>query len=477
VVTKGTLTGSGSNWTLAVTTTAEGNIKLEIPSFVATRVGNNVGPNQIAAVRNTQTIPVYKGDAPVVTLGTVERTGNTTATIKLSAITVSIYNGVFYYYRVVAVGAGDPNFEAYGGSPTAEGVEYTINVSELTPGVAADVWIYVIDYDHNITKLKVDIPATGNRSISGKTQYTPNMFPMSIGGITVELYSGGIKIAETTSSTSDGLGLGDYAFSELYNGAYTVKVPAGTYGGDYYFEESSAVTIAGANLTGVNLLITKGNPPGTYAISGVVRVGGTTSGGVGVKLYNSSDTEIASGASNALGAYTIYGIANGTYTLKVSAGMASNGKAYLDWEQADVTISGTGKVVDINLTAVKTVSVGAQSGTLAAGTAGNATFTVTTSNISNNTYTATLNSAPTVATVGDVTISGNSGTLTVSTTNDTPQGTYSLTLTIDGTTSSSFDLVVGAPDNTAPTLSSGTVNRTGDTDATIGFTTTEAGTA
>jgi hypothetical protein len=90
----------------------------------------------------------------------------------------------------------------------------------------------------------------------------------------------------------------------------------------------------------------------------------------------------------------------------------------------------------------KTVSVGAQSGTLTAGTAGSATFTVTTANIANGAYTATLGGAPAGVTAGAVTIASGSGTLTVSTTAATPSGTHPLTLTIDGITSAGFNLVV-----------------------------------
>ena len=69
---------------------------------------------------------------------------------------------------------------------------------------------------------------------------------------------------------------------------------------------------------------------------------------------------------------------------------------------------------------------------------------MTTANIADGSYPATLTGAPGgVAVSGDVVISGNSGTLTVNTTAATPAGTHPLTLTIDGTTSAGFNLVVG----------------------------------
>lgn len=96
-----------------------------------------------------------------------------------------------------------------------------------------------------------------------------------------------------------------------------------------------------------------------------------------------------------------------------------------------------------NTPITKTVSVGGQTGSLTTGTAGNVTYTVTTTNIDDGTYTATLGDAPDGVTAGDVEISSNTGTLTVNTTTATPAGTHPLTLTIDGATSASFDLVVG----------------------------------
>jgi hypothetical protein len=95
----------------------------------------------------------------------------------------------------------------------------------------------------------------------------------------------------------------------------------------------------------------------------------------------------------------------------------------------------------------KAVAVGAQSGTLTAGTPGTVTFPVTTENIDNGSHDATL--APHVAGVsvqgGKVAINNNSGTLTLAGSNATVAGTYSnLTLTIGGAVSPPFTLTVGA---------------------------------
>jgi hypothetical protein len=98
---------------------------------------------------------------------------------------------------------------------------------------------------------------------------------------------------------------------------------------------------------------------------------------------------------------------------------------------------------------VKTVSVGTQTGTLTAGTAGVVTYEVTTANIAAGEYDATVANLPPGVTAGNggkVTIAANgNGTLTLSGSTATLQGTTStLTLKIDDTTSAAFTLTVGA---------------------------------
>ncbi|MCL1971873.1 MAG: T9SS type A sorting domain-containing protein [Endomicrobia bacterium] len=95
------------------------------------------------------------------------------------------------------------------------------------------------------------------------------------------------------------------------------------------------------------------------------------------------------------------------------------------------------------LTGSGSVSVGAQKGGLTAGTPGYATFPVTTTEIINGTA-IELNNINSVAgiTLGTTVTTGGSTTLTIGTTEETPLGAHPLTITIDGMTSNSFNLVV-----------------------------------
>ena len=112
-----------------------------------------------------------------------------------------------------------------------------------------------------------------------------------------------------------------------------------------------------------------------------------------------------------------------------------------------VTINGTESNVGKLVIDAKTVSVGEQSDTITAGTAGTVTFPVTTANIADGSYTVTVANLPTgVAVSGQVTISNNSGTLTLAGNTSTIAGTTStLTLTIDNATSAAFTLTIVPP--------------------------------
>ncbi len=103
---------------------------------------------------------------------------------------------------------------------------------------------------------------------------------------------------------------------------------------------------------------------------------------------------------------------------------------------------------------VKTVAVGAQNGALTAGTAGTATFAVTTANIPNGNYTATVANLPTGVSVQEqVAVNNNAGTLTLAANTSTTAGeTAALTLTLDGATSAPFKVTINSVKVTAIAL-------------------------
>jgi len=92
---------------------------------------------------------------------------------------------------------------------------------------------------------------------------------------------------------------------------------------------------------------------------------------------------------------------------------------------------------------IKTVSVGAQSGKLTTGTAGNVTFVVTTANIVSG-ATIRLNGEPSGVALGTAVTTGDITTVTINATAAVAANTYSLTLTIDGITSAAFALTISS---------------------------------
>ena len=109
--------------------------------------------------------------------------------------------------------------------------------------------------------------------------------------------------------------------------------------------------------------------------------------------------------------------------------------------------------ITINPAATKTITVGDQTNIITAGTGGSATFPVTTTGIANGSYSMTIGgNMPANALMEPPTIANNAFTLTLNVPSTVAAGTYSISITIDGTTSNTFNLVVN-PAATTPNLS------------------------
>ncbi|MFO1494517.1 MAG: carboxypeptidase regulatory-like domain-containing protein [Lysobacterales bacterium] len=121
---------------------------------------------------------------------------------------------------------------------------------------------------------------------------------VGISGVTVSAGS-----ASTTTDAS-----GNYSIPGLVAGSYTVTPSSASY---TFSPVNRAVTITSANVTAQNFTGTA--VATTYSISGTI----TTSGGTAISGVSVS-TGAASATTNASGAYTISGLANGSYTLTPS---------------------------------------------------------------------------------------------------------------------------------------------------------------
>ena len=182
-------------------------------------------------------------------------------------------------------------------------------------------------------------------------------------GATVTL--SGAANATTTANAS-----GNYTFTGLANGNYTVTPSRSGY---TFTPPNQAVTMSGANLTGVNF--TGQSVPTSWSISGTISPSAAGSGAT-VTLSGAAN---ATTTANASGNYTFTGIANGNYTVTPSI----SGYAFTPPNQA-VTMSGA-NLTGVNFTGAATSwSI---SGTISPSAAGSGA-TVTLSGAANATTTA-----------------------------------------------------------------------------------------
>jgi len=199
------------------------------------------------------------------------------------------------------------------------------------------------------------------------------------------------------------------------------------------------ININTAAITGITTPVT-GETPVTTATAAAT---GIVSSNVAVEW---SPTVASGGNFQGSTEYTAYVTltANASYTFP-----ATGFSATINGETATVTgAPGNTVTVSYEFDATEvavSVSVGTQNGKLIAGMTGSTvTFPVTTIEIANGTYTATVANLPTGVTVqGNVTVNANSGILTLAGNNLTVASTANnLTLTIDGVTSNNFSLSI-----------------------------------
>jgi len=123
-------------------------------------------------------------------------------------------------------------------------------------------------------------------------------------------------VSMTLSGTSSGTvktdASGNYTFTGLANGSYTITPSLSGY---VFNPVSEAVKINGANITSINFIATANTNP-TYNISGTVTVssGGALLGVTATLSGNNSGT----GTTDASGNYTFTGLTNGSYTITPS---------------------------------------------------------------------------------------------------------------------------------------------------------------
>ena len=168
---------------------------------------------------------------------------------------------------------------------------------------------------------------------------SPSSF--SISGTVSGAVSSGVTmtLSGTSSGTTTTDANGNYTFSGLANGSYTITPSLSGY---VFNSVSEAVMINGANITSINFTATASTNP-TYNISGTVTLSsGEALSGVTVTL---SGPGSGTATTDASGNYTFTGLTNGSYTVTPSL----SGHVFNSVSEA-VTINGV-NITSINFTA------------------------------------------------------------------------------------------------------------------------------
>ncbi|MCL5024018.1 MAG: carboxypeptidase regulatory-like domain-containing protein [Nitrospirae bacterium] len=121
-----------------------------------------------------------------------------------------------------------------------------------------------------------------------------------------------VTLSGAASATTSTDGSGNYGFTGLSNGNYTV---APSLSGYTFSPTNRSVTVSGANVTGQNFTATQGGGGGSYSISGAVTSGGSGLAGVTMTLSGAASLTISTDSS---GSYVFTGLANGNYTVTPS---------------------------------------------------------------------------------------------------------------------------------------------------------------
>lgn len=181
-----------------------------------------------------------------------------------------------------------------------------------------------------------------------------------------------VNLSGAANQTTVADGSGNFSFSGLGNGSYTVT-PAKT---GYSFSPSSQTqTVNGGNVSGISFATTAQTP--TFSISGAIS---PTAGGGGATL-NLNGAASATTTANGSGAYSFPGLANGSYVVTPS----NAGYSFNPTSQA-VSISGA-SVSAVNFTASAQAATYSISGTISPAASGSGAL-LTLSGVASATTTA-----------------------------------------------------------------------------------------
>ncbi len=172
------------------------------------------------------------------------------------------------------------------------------------PGVANGSYtVTVTRTGYTFSPASQPVTITASTSVTG-VNFTGQAIPTwSIGGTVTGGAGAAVALTGAANMNATADVSGNYSFTGLTNGSYTV---AASKSGYTMSPSSQAVTVSGANVSGVNFTA---QPIPTYSVSGTISPAATGAGAL-VSL-SSGATTTADGSGN----YAFSGLSNGTYTV------------------------------------------------------------------------------------------------------------------------------------------------------------------
>jgi len=318
-------TGSGLTWTVTSGNSSLAAVGLSLSSGglvsgatpIAGSASFTVKVTDSASNAASQTFSVTINGALTITSPTTLPGGNVGVSYS-QALTSSGGSGSGLNWTVTS---GGSSLAAVGLSLTGGGV-----VSGATPiAGSASFTVMVMDSASNTASQTFSVTISPGQQVSGQVFLNNFCGSPSVPEITVKLYSspGGtlLQTVTTDNSNGNGTGNGNYTFASVPNGNYTITPSiAGAGVSSLFYPANLSVTVNNSNQTTENFGAALG-----YTVSGTVSytTGGTAqTGQTYLALQNSScggsggsGTSITESALTSGGAFTIRGVAPGSYTL------------------------------------------------------------------------------------------------------------------------------------------------------------------
>lgn len=269
--------------------------------------------NIVGATGSSYTIAaVASTDAAVYTVvatnsaGTITSSGATLTVLFAPVITVqpasqTVSQGTNVTFTVAANGNPAPTYQwRFNGVDIATATSATHTINSVGSGNAGSYDVVATNTQGSVTSTAATLTVTLNYSVSGRVTLANG--GSGVSGVTVSINT------TPTATTAVTDGTGNFTLGNIPNGTYTVT-PSLTGPSALFFPATLPVTLASANVTNVQFQASIG-----YTVSGVASYAGSKTGRIYLRLEGGNGAtpgvSIPSG-----GAYTIRGVAPGSYTL------------------------------------------------------------------------------------------------------------------------------------------------------------------